>query len=221
MAGIGTPRPFRAPLELVAKLDDPHAEGLVGALSRARPLARLSDLEEVVRASLPTEQGDQAEVLVAALMSISGRLRTLSMDRMTSTVSTSPDLDLTDQERGILKRRLAAIAGLPAVWSTASAVELLTQNERNYRTARIVTDVRHVFEDDATGRPIGAVIIQVLAIQTWNRDGEEKTVHIAMDDEDLRELESATRRALEKTSNLKGMLTEQQLPYFQLDEREL
>jgi hypothetical protein len=63
--------------------------------------------------------------------------------------------------------------------------------------------------------------VEVLQLQTWNRDGATETLYIAMDEADLIELRGVMDRALDKTATLREMLEEQELTCFELDERNL
>lgn len=206
---------------VLANLPEADARQLITALEGAPPLQEVGVLEKVVADALTEEHRASAEPLVDALLALGGRSRDLPLDEVMEAASSARDLDLTPEARGLLRDRLLALASMVSVKTTANAVDLLTENERNYSRSRILTDVRHVFADDANERPIGAVIIETLALHMWDRNGEEQTVHVAMDEADLVELQRATERALDKTSNLKQMLSDQQMPYFELDKRGL
>lgn len=222
MPKLGVPKRYRTPLRALAELPGDAAERLVTAVTGAAPLRDVGELERIVQDAL-SEQSSQAdfEWLVAALVSLRGRLRDVPLKDVVEGAASSQDLELPVTAQEALREHLLALLSSIALSSTANAIELLTQNERNYRTARVLTDIRHVFTDDANERPVGAVIIEVLAIQTWNGDGEAETLHVAMDERDLEELREAMERALVKTANLRGMLAEQKMPYFELDKREI
>lgn len=206
---------------VLANLPEPSARSLVAAVTDTPPLREVALLEEVVAGALPEDDRDCAELLVTALLSLSGRSRDRPLSEMAEAASSARDLDLDVDGRRRLRDRLLALAETTAIRTTANAVDLLTENERNYSRSRILTDIRHVFADDASERPVGAVIIETLALQIWDRNGDEQTLHVAMDEADLLELQSATKRALDKTANLKQMLSDQRMPYFELDKREL
>lgn len=216
-----TPEQFREPLVALAKLPEVQAQRLIKALQEAPPLQEVGVLEGTVADAVGGDHRASAELLMDALLSLSGRFRDLPLEDVMDAASSAKDLDLADDERRCLRDRLLALGSTQAIKSTANAVDLLTENELNYSRSRILTDVRHVFADDASERPMGAVIIETLALHMWDRNGDEQTLHVAMDEADLMELKKATQRALDKTANLKRMLGEQQMPYFELDKREL
>jgi len=219
VATLGIPKTARKPLVALAQLDDVIADALIDALISGPALQPVRDLERRAEDVLPEAERDDFRPLVDALLSLRGGLRDIPLEQIVAGVASSADLDLEADARQLLQLRLHTLLSSEALSSTANAIELLTQNERNYRTARVLTDVRHVFAEDAVEKPAGAVIIEVLALQTWNRDGHAETLHVAMDETDLRELRDAMQRALDKTSNLRGLLREQGMTYFELDKR--
>ena len=118
----------------------------------------------------------------------------------------------------VLADRASALLETAAIGTTAIAVDLQTQHARNYQQARILTDIRPVFPDAIDEAPTGAVIVEVLQIQTWTRDGESETLVVALDEKDLTQLEQVVDRALKKTATLRRFLEKAELTYFQLEE---
>jgi hypothetical protein len=81
-------------------------------------------------------------------------------------LSESSDLDLDPLSRAQLRHRAEAILATEVLSTTAVATDLQTQNSRNFQSAKIVTDIRPVFDDEVQARPRGAVIVETLQIQT-------------------------------------------------------
>ncbi len=63
--------------------------------------------------------------------------------------------------------------------------------------------------------------MNTLQVDTWDRDGNTDTLHVAMDEADLRTLRDVIDRALRKTATLRELLSQQKLTLFELDERTL
>lgn len=218
---IGVPTAFRQALLVLEGLDEADAQRLLETVAAADRFQPVGTLRELVEQVLPEGQTAQAERLVPALLSLRGQLRGTPPERLAEALSGSADLDLGSDARKRLRDRVAALLGSAAITSTASAVELLTQHERNYQTARVFTDIRPIFERDVTDPPTGAVIVEMLQIQTWDREGQSETLYVALDESDLREIKEVVERALEKTDTLRSFLAEQSIAYFELDKREL
>lgn len=221
MASIAIPVAYRDPLLRLARLPQEDADRLIEALAGAAAFAPVRELEKRVTDALAAEDGVVAGRLMSALLSLAGQFRTtMPPERLAEGLSASPALDLDADERNQLNTRLEALIGAKSLFTTASAVELLTQHDRNYQTARIVTDVRPVF-DDPSKAPAGAVLVQMLQVFTWDREGQREPVYVAMDRWDLEELRGVIDRALEKTRTLEEWLDKQGIVSFKLDPREL
>lgn len=218
---LAIPEPYRGSLAALARLDEDRTNRLLEAMNSAAPLLRVQDLERLTLQAFSEAERRGARNLIPAVLSLRGQLRTTSPNRLAAVTSASDELELTPNEREQLAARLEALLATEALSSTANAVELLTQNPRNYRTARVLTDVRYVFPDDPKERPTGAVIVEVLQVQTWDRDGGAETIYLAMDETDIRELRNVLDRAIDKTKTLIDMLEETNMTYFRLDGRGL
>jgi hypothetical protein len=221
VAELGVPEPFVRSFLALERLDDETAQTLFERVAAADPFGQVSTLQAIFRDVFPSDLQTEAQRLVPALLSLRGQLRTTPPAQIAETVSNSVDLDLEEQAREHLRDRLLPLLASAALSTTANALELLTQHDRNYQTARVVTDIRPIFADDVHDRPEGAVIVDTLQLNTWDRAGRAEMLAVAMDEVDLRELRDVIDRALVKTSTLRDFLTEQQISCFQLDTREL
>ena len=213
------PVPFREPLQDLAELGDTGAQRLIDAVASADAFQPVQRLQETVRSSLSEAPKPEASWLVSVLLSLSTQFRPTPPGEVATAVSESPALELEADARDRLRERLSALLMAEAIRSTSSAVDLLTQHDRNYHTARILTDIRPVFPEEVSQQPTGAVIVEVLQLQVWDRDGEAETLHIAMDEPDLEELKQVVDRALAKTQTLREFLERQGVTYFELDKR--
>jgi hypothetical protein len=214
---LGVPHPYREPLTKLAGLSDDKASELVAAIAALDRFAPVS-LIEVASAAILDDGGSVWEKQLALpLLALRGQLRKMTPEEIAERLSESGDLDLDEAARSRFRARAAAILGTPVFGSTGVATDLQTLNERNYQSARIVTDLRPVFGDDVTVAPGGAVIVETLQIQTWGRDGGSQLLFVSMDEFDLRALQSIVERALDKTETLKTFIAEKGLSYFELE----
>jgi len=217
VAAFGIPPPYREPLTRLAGLPEEDAEKLVQAIGALTRFSPVSMIEEATARVLGENATPAERRLVLPLLALRGQLRQMTTDTIAKNLSESTDLDLDDAARENLRSRAAAILDTDVFATTGVATDLQTQHERNYQAARIVTDVRPVFQDDLAEAPDGAVIVETLQIQTWSRDGDSHLIFVSMDEADLRQLQSIVKRALEKTDTLKAFLAEKGLSYFELE----
>jgi hypothetical protein len=220
IANLGIPQQFRAALALLSALADDEARALCDAVAAASAFQSVADLLNHIRSALPDAHAADADDLVPALLSLSSLARSADPITIAVAASKSANLELDDESRDRLQARLRPLLESKAISSTAAAIDVLTQHSRNYRTARVFTDIRPVFPEDVADLPTGAVLVETLQLQTWDRDGNSETIYVAMDEADLQELREVIDRALAKTATLRRVLANQNMSYFQLDKRE-
>jgi hypothetical protein len=220
MAELGIPEPYRAAFGALAELDEEHVYAFLEMVAGLEAFQKVAPLQQAIQSAFPAEGQRDAARLVPAILSLRGALPGTSAERMAEMTSRSADLDLSAEARVRLRDRLLPLLQSSGLKSTSRALELLTQHPRNYREARVFTDIRPVFGDDAESRPDGAVIVGTLQLRTWDRDGLDDTIYVAMDEADLRELAESVKRALDKSLTLRRMLADQQIACFTLDERD-
>jgi hypothetical protein len=217
VAEIWIPLPYREALMALARLPGETADRLVDALAALEAYSPVSRIQEVTTSVLGEGASPAERQLGLPLLALRGQYRQTSLEDIAKRVSESTEFELDSEERADLRSRAAAILATPVYATTAVATDLQTQNAHNYQSARIVTDLRPVFQDNVDDRPSGAVIVETLQLQTWTRDGESEAIFVAMDETDLEQLQATVERALHKTETLKKFLKEKDLAYFELE----
>lgn len=101
---------------------------------------------------------------------------------------------------------------------TAKALEVMAEHERILCNARILTDIRPVF-DEATKVPPAALIIHNLRIR-YHHEGnfnETREFFVALDGDDLRRLQTIIDRAVDKENALRSLLRNAGVPSLEAD----
>jgi hypothetical protein len=93
----------------------------------------------------------------------------------------------------------------PTLGILAKAAQLRTYEERIFHDARIITDIRPVFEADPEQLPVGGLIIHTLQI-TYHHEGSLKELHLAIDPEGVDKLRGLLNRADLKAKTLSSVL---------------
>ena len=220
MPAISLPRPFEPTLTAFVELAPrtaAHVTKVVEELPEFTPMRRLVD---AVADALPKKAKD---VDAAALVSAVASLRSQLEDRDPKDVAES----IVDASRATISgdKRLAAIENLArllaadALVTLGRADDVITDHERVFSRARILTDVRPVFRDKPTETPTVAVIIEMLKIEYWGRGGSgRRSFYVALDEADLVGLRRVIDRALEKTETMKKVLSSAGLANYEHQE---
>ena len=155
MTQFWIPQPYREPLATLAQLPEDVASRLVEAIGALEAYSPVSRIQKATETILGNGASPGEKQLGLPLLALRGQLRQATPDDIAERLSQSSDLDLDPTSRANLRSRAAAILATPVYETTAVATDLQTQNGRNYQSARIVTDVRPIFQEKSTShRPV-------------------------------------------------------------------
>lgn len=94
------------------------------------------------------------------------------------------------------------------VGTAAKAGHILTQHERLFVSARILTDVRAIFHVNTAEKPHSAVIIHMLRMTFRDAHGNLSDEFFALDSNDVRKFKGVIERAIQKEETLKKLMTD-------------
>ena len=200
-------------------LPDDKIEGFLDALAKAGPQFNIYDLSNEVsgRLELPRD----------LTLGVAGVLQSLYLTRNEETRNeeTTPIETFVDQEVLValekakafsgkhaqaqsttLRKFLIAALSLESTVTAAKAGDVLTQHERLFVRARILTDVRPIFHLDVSEKPESAVIVHMLRITQRDNFQNQTEKYFALDSNDIRALRTLIDRALKKEETLKGLM---------------
>lgn len=206
---IRVPDYHKAGLLTIRDLTDDEFGALANALKQADPAegTLVDELVHRVTEAVSRLSPRSARGMVRALLSVESA-RTVhgnTLAGFANSIATSETLDLSPEEAASLATRIELLTEIPAVAVTAKAMSIADEHDRVFHSARILTDIRPVFGDDATQPPVGAVVTQVLRIDAF-RHGQLEDYYVALDSQGLSELQAVVRRAVEKNESLNQVL---------------
>ena len=103
-----------------------------------------------------------------------------------------------------VRESLARLLSLPNLVTIPQALRLTFDHANVLTQARVITDVRPVFDEDG-GRVLGAVISQTLRVH-YQSGSEARSISLAMDQDDVESLRRACERALRKARVARDMV---------------
>ena len=214
MAVLKIPEPYRAGLSVLACLtDDSYAEILNAAMRAPASFANHRELAVWIASEAKGLGSAEISKLISTLTALY-RLRArygIAVQKLASDVTaaareTVPNFKVPD---GVdFEGRLAAMLGLESLNVLAvKAKELQTQSQRTFCDARVLTDVRPLFGENASELPTTAIIVHTLKLGFHDSGSPgHKDIYIALDAGDIAELRKVLQRAEEKTQSLKAVL---------------
>ncbi len=211
---------FRVPLEQIGyikkflELPDERIDGFLDALKKADPKFNVNDLAAEISGSLdvPPPLADGI-VRVLASIYLTRDLQTpieMFVDRevfatLKGAQAFPPEL-FHIQWRRFRKFLVGALSLERSLGTTAKAGPVLTQHERIFAGARIMTDLRPIYHLDVSEKPDAAVIIHMLRITQRDNFGQHSAEYFALDSNDLKAMKELIERAEKKEKTLKGIM---------------
>jgi len=192
----------------LARLADPALEGLERALCMATPtLDRENLVSQLRREPILAEVTDLDEI-VSSLVSMastaySGQIEPSEFVKaVVGAIQNDDVIEISDKDAQVLCDRLTRLAGSKCLELIAKGNLLLRANERNYRSAQIISDLRPVYLGEDLKISAGLILHQ-LAIH-GSHSGRSETVFFTLDSEDLVSLKRAVSRATTKDKVLRN-----------------
>lgn len=213
---ITIPKSAHKVLKSLSNLDDSQFSRLITALSEATAGLSMSHFAEEV-ASRFEHDASSIKAIVVELFQIDGVRETFTLtpaELAQSVADAASDISaLSEEDRQVLRNRLQQIfEGRTSLSLTAKAGGVACDYERVFYNARILTDVRPVF--DHQGEVVeAAAIIHNLVIH-FGENSEHKDFYVTLDTQDIDVLRKALDRAATKANALRNLLQNTKVSYL-------
>jgi hypothetical protein len=211
---------FRVPPEQIGhikkflELPDEKISGFLDALAKAGPQFNVADLAAEISGPLHVPN-PLAEGIVQVLASLyltrdSGQPIERFLDQhvfvaLKRAQAFSPE-DTKVQWIKLRKFLVAALSLERSVGTAAKSGPVLTQHERIFNGARIITDLRPIFHLNVSEKPDAAVIVHMLKITQRDNFGHQSDEYFALDSNDITLMKELFERAAKKEETLKGIV---------------
>lgn len=206
-------------LKGLAAIRDLGAEGIQSIIEKFEKLQttplRPIEVHQVLEEILPDHK-DALETVTQQLMSLYALLRQRSLDADTVLEGLQYGIDHAPEDQRWEERKLAEwrelqpqlknLLSLRKLWLVAKALDLAYEYANLLQSARILTDIRPVFNEN--GDEIeGTVISHTLRLYYDNPEGIH-SLSVALDKEDIEAIHENCERALRKAEAAKCLMIE-------------
>lgn len=210
------PESFRPSLERIAAMSDDEFEHLRNVLASAKPSLKIQTLVAEVDEKLNGEIPNIADVLQSVADLNNARVSAdLTIEQFIRDVSR---LLARRKDKSInlpsVEQRLTSLLNIEALAFSARAFDLQHEYDKLFISARIVSDVRPVFNQAGT-EPVATMIVHNLSIKYY-QTGEYKEMFIALDEADVAKLRKVLDRADSKVVSLvERFIGKSGIPYLE------
>jgi hypothetical protein len=212
LGSLRIPERFRGGVAAVADLSDASFADLLHALREHSVGETAADLVAEIGEHVPSISSSTMEAMIASLASMQGVQRSshadaeaFANDVWEALADDSPEL-VEHADEASFKERMEALLKQTSVHLTVVKVaELRREVERSFCGARVLTDIRTAFGDDATKAP-AMTVMQTLEIMFHDDMGRHREFYVGLEDNDLLILKEAVDRAIQKKATLVELL---------------
>lgn len=158
---------------------------------------------EDVKRRMPTEMQAAVQPVILGVISMSrGREEFgIPVEDFVRDIVGAAGLNATPEQQDRLFALISRLLSTPSLAITAKAYDLLTENDANFHSARVVTDLRPIFAD-TTDKPTVAAIVHSLRLRVGSSQ-EVRDIYVALDEVDIGRLQDTLARAQGKASTLR------------------
>lgn len=206
-----------AGLQAVLRMEDEELARLASVLESTQPTLERSAFARTVadKLGMRSRESDRIVSFLVSLYTVRANLDLEipvfadAFKGIARELAEEGRIDATEAQLDALPSRLERLLGLEdTVGVVSKAIYLWSQHENVFSDAQILTDVRPVFQSDATVAPAAAMIVHKLRI-TYRRPQERyaQDIFLALDSEDIASLRRALDRAEKKAQSLSEGMT--------------
>jgi hypothetical protein len=193
-------------LALACELGPGKLKAIAHAIDAAEFTIRRSQIEETIKAQIGPEKG---VVLARLLFGIAGIFRRTSLsaadalDRVEQSLNKDDSEDTRFGNWNECRAQLKLILETRSLSLAAKALDISYDFERVYLAGRLLTSVRPVF-DEQRNEIFGSTIVQTLRLEFLAPNGDQSSISVAMDLDDIHKLRDECQRAINKAATAKA-----------------
>lgn len=207
MADIQIPKAFIAGFELLAKLNTKKAQEIANFLQQV-PLGTGNKTFDTLFANAFPDLAPN--ILAPTIFSLSAfqgtEFEKVPAHEMADAIAEAFKVhapDAGDDLLGNLKNNVLEIfVNLGGMFKSYKAFRLLGDNNKTFIEAKVVTDVRLVFDEEINNEAKDALIVHSLKI-TAEENNEKKEYYFSLDTNDLKKLKDTIERAEQKDKQIR------------------
>lgn len=195
-------------------LPDQKLHGFLSVLSEAEPQFNVHELAAQISKSLQLPEPEIIGALrVLASLYLTRDFREPVEDFVDREVffalkkvnAFAPE-SVEEQWRKLRRFVIAALGFERTLGTAAKAGDVLTQHERVFQSARIMTDIRPIFHVNVSEKPDAGVIIHMMKLTQRGRAGNHQDLYFALDHNDVVAMKDIIERALQKEQTLRDAM---------------
>lgn len=221
MATFRIPPAHHDGLRDLLALDEDSRQRLLSALEDAGVVSKPDDLSKRA-SSLSKLSLETVTSIVTVLVSLNAVQTHLDItadevaDQVCEALVQSGDkeLTLTSENRQQFREYFAKLLEARSLVVSSKVVDVWSEHEHAYCHARIFTDLRPVFGGEQEDTLMATGVVHMLKL-SYHEQNAIKEIYVALDDDDIKDLNDALNKASIRSEGLRALLKEAKISYFE------
>ena len=218
------PEEYQTGLAKIVSLSDSHIKELLEIFENTPVILNVKKFNQELLPKINFLESGEAKNLIETIGSLYELRSQLDLsteefvDEITNVVKESQNkkLKLTENNNKKFKQRLTDLLAVKTLGLRSKAVNLIVDHDIIFQDAKMVTDIRPIFDSNIEKSPIGAVIIHNLKIE-YKQNDEIKNFYIALDEKDVTTLLGLIKRTQTKSESLKTFISNSGISNFDVE----
>jgi hypothetical protein len=211
--GLVIPKEYEHGIGLIKSLPDSYVDRIAEVLNKGIPSTRFSDIVSAVQPILADFSREDVVALVDAVYSLYFQRSRMDvsvdgfLEDLLDAIKESDNTEIRTvdaAELATLERKFKALLSARPLATRAKAHELHSDFANIFWEAKMITDIRPVWDGDVSAKPEGIVITQTLKLEYADIDGS-KELYLNMSEDDIELLMAVLLRAQQKRATLESL----------------
>jgi hypothetical protein len=207
---LQVPDIYIPPLGELVKLPPESMKALLQGLREEKPTLGLNDFADSIATRLSVDRAT-AQGIIELLASLHAVREGLGEDvsefvsALRAAIEDTGKPELQPPDWSVFENTIAeAFSSESPLSISAKALDLLTDHQRVFFYARVLTDLRPVFKSEISGAPAALVAIHTLKLG-YRAEGVPRDFYVALDSQDVKTLIEILQRAADKEKSLRDL----------------
>jgi hypothetical protein len=198
----------RSDLVKVCEIGAARIDQITRRISSERLTLRRSKIESIIAEEVGSELGETLGRLVFSIAGSFRRNRSTPaefLERLDTTLTGDSKEDQRLSGWAECRPAFQHLLETDSVRIAAKAIDISYDFERVYLAGRLLTSIRPVF-DEKREELVGSTIVQTLRVEFIAPNGDQSSISIAMDADDIKQLQGECERALMKAEKARSKI---------------
>jgi len=207
LSRLRIPKQHQPALNKLLSLSRENFENLETAARKVKPVLAIDTMAAEIASAVGLTEKEAEDILYfLTSMLLVREDRGQEVDEFVEGLMSDEDIRKLDGDLEGFREFISRALTIDTLRLVARGLLVMAERERHYCKAKVLTDIRPVFEFDVAKTPSTVVLAHTLKLSYHETDLETRDFYVALDSRELRELKEHLDRALAKEGSITSFL---------------